>query len=59
MKARSNVSPIISIQGNNTVSATKAIIETQVAEKSIRTILREKLKILQQDSITQWKKCQI
>ena len=28
-------SPIISIQGNNTVSATKAVIETHVAENYI------------------------
>ena len=50
---------IISIQGNNTVSATKLIIETHVVEKSIRTIMRGSFKRLQQDHITQWKKYQI
>ena len=48
-------SPIISIQVNNTVSATKVIIETHVAEKFIRTIMRGYFKRLQQDYITQWK----
>ena len=40
MKDRSNFSPIIRIQGNNTVSATKVIMETHVAEEYIITTLR-------------------
>ena len=38
--ARSNVFSNNGIQVNNTVSATEAIIETLVVEKSIRTILK-------------------
>ena len=51
--------PIIRIQGENIISATKAMIETHVAETAIRIIPGRHLKILQPDSITQWKQCQI
>ena len=53
MTARSMFSPIISIQVNNTVSATKVIIETRVAGKSIRINMRGYFKRLQQYDITQ------
>ena len=51
-------SPITRSQGGNIISATKATIETHVAETAIRIIPGRHLRILQPDSITQWKQCQ-
>ena len=45
-------------QGNNIVSATKAIIETHVSENTIR-IIPIMIRQITTDSITQWKQCQI
>ena len=49
-------SPIISSQGNNIVSATKAIIETHVAENAIR-IIEIIIRMTTTESITQRKQC--
>ena len=54
MKHRSNVYPVIRDQGNNIVSATKAMIETHVAENAIRIILII-IRKTTTDSITQQK----
>ena len=49
---------IIRNQEEIIISATKAMIETHVAETAIIIIPGRYLKILQPDSITQWKQCQ-
>ena len=47
--------PIISSQGNNMVSANKAIIETHVAVRRCKNYSQRTIKILQSESITQRK----
>ena len=51
--------PITRSQGKHIISATKAMIETHVMETAIRIIPERYFQILQTDSITQWKQCQI